>query len=133
MSLQLNRRRRAAATKPTWSGVAFIIESMLLVVFLIASLSVFTQLFSSAVNNAEHSRSITAAVALASNSAERFAADPEEEAGETVSGNMRVVCDVTSEDRPAGTLYHATISVYNGPVAEPVYTIQTARYVSGVK
>ena len=69
---------------------------------------------------------------MAGNTAERFAADPASIAPEEHEGDLRVVSDVTQEAREGGTLYRATISVFDANNATPVYTVTTSRYVSEV-
>ena len=126
-------RRRAEQSNTSWASVAFLIEAMLLLVFLTASLALFTQVFGASVQQAKESATLTDAIAIAQNSAERFAADPTSISGETQEGDLRVMCDVTSDPRTSGTLYHATISVYDDTAGtEAVYVIHTARYESGV-
>lgn len=145
MSFQLptaeSRANRGEA--PRWSGAAVLVESMLLLVFLIASLAVFTQMFSVSLTRAEQSSSLTAAVAAASDTAERFAAYPDQVAGEQVVGDLRVVCDVNAEQRLSGTLWHADIAVFAADAnaddaddaddAEPIYTLHTSRFESEVE
>lgn len=127
-------------SRSSWTGVAFIVESMLLLVFLIGSFAVFTQMFAKAIYQADESRTITAAVTAASNSAERFAANPAsaDASSQDIVDGMVVVRQVTTQKRDHGTFYTADIMVYADAAsyasgqAEPLYTIRTARYVSGV-
>ena len=130
MSFELPTTRRARRSLPSWSGMAFLVEAMLLLVFLIGSMAVFTQLFGYAVERSGSSRALTEAVAAAENAAERFAADPASAPAQVQDGDMRVVCNVSDENAAGGTLYRATISVYRDGQDEPVYAIRTARYSS---
>lgn len=132
MSFELPAHRPVTSTRPGWASAAFIVESLLLLVFLVGSLAIFTQMFAVSAGQAAQGATLSAAVAAAGNTAERFAADPESIEPQTQEGDLRVVCDVTSDARSGGTLYHATISVFEANGAEPVYTITTSRYVSGV-
>lgn len=151
MSFQLPTERKAHGSRPRWAGAAFLVEAMLLLVFLIASFAVFTQLFAAAADRANRSEALTEAVVAASTVAERFAADPAAVQRETREGNMVVICDQAVEPRTAGNVVHATILVYaadgapsdssaaqasgNGSSAvegEPLYVIETARYVGEV-
>lgn len=150
MSFQLPARHAGSGdSQPRWSGAAILVESMLLLVFLIASLAIFTQMFSASLERAEESRELTAAVAAASGAAERFAAHPSQASGETVVGDLRVVCDVQAEPHQVGTLYRADISVFrmdaNGDGAdasadgggagvgdEAIYSISTSKFESEV-
>lgn len=144
MSFQLPTKRTSSAGEGIrWSGAAMLVEAMLLLAFLIATLAVLTQMFAAAVEKANESAQLTAAVAVASDTAERFAANPAGVPDQQVVDNMLVVCKVTDEPHTAGVLYHADISVYamtpgTGADAgaelqgEPVYTVSTSRYESGV-
>lgn len=132
MSFELPSHRPATSARPGWASAAFIVESLLLLVFLVGSLAIFTQMFASSADQASRGGTLSAAVAAASNTAERFAADPAAVEPQTQQGDLRVVSDVTVEPREGGTLYHATISVFDANDAEPVYTVTSARYVSGV-
>ena len=142
MSFQLPTERTREDTAPSWSNASFLIESMLLLVFLIASLAVFTQMFSASMARAEDSRQLTAAVTAASDTAERFTANPSGVNAIEENNGMIVTCDVDSDERESGTLYHAKISVYKAEsfdlydmraVADPVYSVSTARFESEVE
>ena len=133
MSFELPTHRPEISTRPGWASGAFIVESLLLLVFLIGSLAIFTQMFAVAAEQAAEGGTLSAAVAAAGNTAERFAADPTDIATEAHEGDLRIVSDVTSEARAGGMLYHATISVFDANGSEPVYTVTTSRYVSEVK
>ena len=144
MSFQLPTGRTSSAGEGIrWSGAAMLVEAMLLLAFLIASLAVLTQMFAAAVEKANEGVQLTTAVAAASETAERFAANPAGVPEEQVVDNMLIVCKVTDEPHTAGVLYHADISVYaaapgvdasagTAPQGEPVYSISTSRYESGV-
>ena len=140
MSFQLPSKMNITETEaPRWSGAAVLVESMLLLVFLIASLAVFTQMFATSVGRADESAKLTAAVAAASETAEQFAANPMRVAGERTVDDLLVVCDVQGEQRQSGTLYHADIAVYapSGQAAasadgEPVYKVSTSHFESEV-
>lgn len=144
MSFQLPTKRTSAAGEGIrWSGAAMLVEAMLLLAFLIASLAVLTQVFATAVEKANQGTQLTAAVAAASETAERFAANPAAVSEEQIVGDLLVVCKVTDEPRKAGVLHHADISVYAAPPGvdanagarpqgEPVYTVSTSHYESGV-
>lgn len=134
-------RRRGAADRAVWPGAAFVVEALILLVFLAACLAVFMQLFGDANETGRQNVRLERAVEAASNRAERFAADPlagmEDSAGagrlESTVGEgddaLTVTCDVTPEGLPAGVLYRAEIGVWDGD--ELVYDLTTARYVAG--
>lgn len=132
MSFELPTHRPVTSTRPGWASGAFIVESLLLLVFLVGSLAIFTQMFAASAEQASQGGTLSAAVAAAGNTAERFAADPESITTEAHEGDLRVVSNVTQEPRDGGVLYRATISVFDANNAEPVYTVTTSRYVSEV-
>lgn len=137
--------RRGAET--TWHGTAFVVEALVLLVFLAFALAVFMQLFGAAHNRGLGERQLTQAVLLASNAAEEFAAAPlagtsaeafdgdgnalvasaEAGAGEAADAYVvsREVVPVLMEN---GTLYRASIAVFCD--GEAVYKLETSRYVS---
>ena len=108
---------RAATRKArtSWSSIAFIVESILLLVFLMASLAVLTQVFTTS-------------------AAERFAADPTAVEESTTVGDLQVTCQVTEQKRAQGTLFEAQIDVRDNSMEGAgaiVYSITTSRYESG--
>ena len=126
-----------------WHGTAFIVEALLLLAFLAFSLAVFMQLFGSAHARSVEERQLTQAVRLASNEAERFAADPQAGYGAALydaEGNavatggseqadtFVVERETASEQMPGGTLYRASIIV--SCEGEAIYELETARYLS---
>lgn len=113
MSFQLpNKIHVTEDVGPRWSGAAVLVESMLLLVFLTASLAVFVQMFSAALERADESAQLTAAVAAASDTAEQFAAYPTQANGQHMVDDLLVTCNVKREPHESGTLYKAEISVY---------------------
>ena len=112
MSFNLVHTRTHTTERPAWSGAAFIVEALFLLVFLAASSAVFVQLFAQGAQQGAESLQLSRAVALASNTAERFAANPEDVATMVVEDDMTVVC--LSEEHPheRGTLITASIYVY---------------------
>lgn len=138
MSFQLPSRHPGTTSTTRHASAAFLVEAMLLLVFLIASLAVFMQMFSASLNRAEQARELTEAVAAASDVAERFAAYPDRVGGEEVVGDMLVMCDVSSEPQDSGVLYTAEITVYpvndgGSPAGEPMYSLSTARFEGQVE
>lgn len=124
-------RRRSAADRAVWPGAAFVVEALILLVFLAGCLAVFMQLFGDADERGRQNVRLERAVELASNRAERFAADPLGGAGvaEEAGDGLVVMCDVAPEELGAGVLYRAEIDVRDGD--EVVYAVATARYVAG--
>lgn len=165
---------RHRVERRVWPGAAFIVEALLLLVFLAGSLAVLMNLNAAADAAGEQSADLMGAMALASNVAEEFAADPvaleeaygadamadqwlSEPVGEIVSGESALLadCQFSTEATAGGSLHYLTIEVLKvrvltdpsqmldeGIVAggsgdvcfqhwddEPVYTLETARYV----
>ena len=122
-----------ANARTPWSSIAFIVESMLLLVFLVGSLAVLTQLFAISMNNSVQSRTLDAATIAATSIAEHFAADPTGVQETTQLGDLMVKCEVTQTAREGGILYNALISVYDTGSGAVVYELPTACYESGVQ
>lgn len=136
MSFNLASKQRHRLNRPAWSGTAFLVEALVLLIFIAASAAVFVQLYEHAASQAAESRDLSQAVAAATDVAERFAANPASVEEVTDAGDMTVVCTATEEPAGSGTLHHATITVYQDDAtaatdSEPLYTITTARYMGG--
>lgn len=144
-------RAGASRERSSWHGAAFVLEVMLLVAFVAASLAVLAAVFSGAQMRGIEAIRLTDAVTLAasgaSNGAEDFAADPEAAYAEGTSTTYYAVaagsvapcdpsaanaCEVTRVvDRnatQAGALYDATITVTRD--GEVLYELKTSAYVS---
>lgn len=148
MAIDLSRlRRNSAHDRRPWHGSAFIVEALVLLVFLIASLAVLMQVIGGAHERGEDADRLSNAIILASNDAEAFAADPTsgdteavyalvdgelvEDAGGDASGQAdryEVTRSVQAQAENAGTLYEAHIEVESDGAV--VYQVDTARYVS---
>ncbi|HJF66173.1 MAG TPA: hypothetical protein K8U77_08700, partial [Slackia equolifaciens] len=141
----------ASRERSSWHGAAFVLEVMLLVAFIAASLAVLAAVFSGAQMRGIEAIRLTDAVTLAasgaSNGAEDFAADPEAAYVEGTSTTYYAVvagsvapcdpsaanaCEVTRViDRnvtQAGALYDATVTVTRD--GEVLYELKTSAYVS---
>ncbi|WP_303202001.1 type IV pilus modification PilV family protein [Raoultibacter timonensis] len=127
----------------TTKQAAFIVEALVLLVFILASMAVLMQLFGSARTTGIEAHDLSQAIVLASNSAEKFAATPAEGATETFfveeDGALRsadgptddafsVTCTVEGEQREGGTLYRAHIFVERH--GSELYELESSRYVS---
>lgn len=132
----------AHSERPGWMSTAFLVEALVLLVVLIASMAVFTQLFSQSAATARHAERMTSAVLAAQNAAEEFSSNPAAVAGGKQVGSgvaagvsqddgLAVTCDVESESESAGTLYTACITVSDD--SGQLYQLNAKRYVSGVK
>ena len=128
MSFELPSRRAATHTAPTWAGMALIVETMVLLLFLVASLAVITEVFADATVRARRGEELARAVAAVTTVAERFAADPVGTGGTTTENGMVVSCVVSAENAGAGTLWHATVTAVSPTTGDELYTLATAHY-----
>lgn len=118
-------------TEGTWHGMAYLIESILLLAFIVAAITVFFELFSYSENIATNNNTLSDAVVYATNTAEMFAASPElmKDYG-TERDDYHITCNVTEREAAAGTLYDAVIEVTSVSSGEVLYTLNTTNYVS---
>lgn len=137
----------------SWSGSAFILEALVLLLCIAASLAVLITLFSQAYLRNGESAQMTEAIALASNAAESFAASPQDSVAVAPDGRYVAFCTVEAQPVDAGVIYHGSIAVYStedeavAPLisadalegahgmpqgVEPIYALETSNYVSGV-
>lgn len=125
-SQRLIRYRRSDRT--TWPGMAFILESLLLLLFVSASLAVLMALFVQSNLLGEENIHRSEAIVAASNVAEMFAQDPTSVASAFEQDGYDVTCETESEDTDAGmlTLAHITVSLDD----KVLYTLTTAAYQS---
>ena len=121
-------RNRQRTGRPSWSGLAVVVEAMVLLLALVGSLAVLTQLFAAASVRAQEGRQLALAVSCATNAAERFAANPAEAEGATEQDGMTTTCMVTEHPTAQGTPYQANITVQDATGSEPLYTLTTSRY-----
>lgn len=126
--------------KNSWTSTAFMVEAIVLLFFLIASMAVFTQLFGLATTTSTEATRLANASTIAQNAAEEFSANPVSVAKGTrvglgaaagTSGNFKVSCDVSKKKKGTGTLYsaHIVVSDDNGEA----YALDADRFVEGVK
>lgn len=141
-----SKKRRPRAT---WHGTAFVLEAVVLLLFVALSMAVVCSMFAKAYEIDQEADTLTRAVTLATtgaeNGAETFAANPDDEScpktmtysfdGESftpqstyVSGMYTVTRTVEADKTAAGTLYRARIDVsrYN----KNVYSLTVASYKS---
>lgn len=124
--------------KANWHGKAFLVEALVLLVFLVASLSILVSLFVQARTKADEGERLSQAVQLAQNAAEEFAADPAGAQGLALQDDGLVATVQVGEDlHESGLLLNATVTVVDeeggGSIAagEEIYRLDTARYVPG--
>ncbi|MDD6650948.1 MAG: hypothetical protein PUE49_01955 [Eggerthellales bacterium] len=127
MSLMYRQRTNE---KTSWHGAALLTEALILLAFLVGCLAVFFNLLASAGVMGKESTQLTEAVALASNVAEEFAADPTSVRQSQELEGYQITCTATPSKTEGGTLYDAHITVYDGD--DIIYELDTARYVSEV-
>ncbi len=126
------------ARKASWHGKAFLVEALVLLVFLVASLSILVALFVQARTEADEGERLSQAVQLAQNAAEEFAADPVGSQGLAIEdGGLVATVQVGEEAHESGSLLNATVTVVDeeggGSIeaGEEIYRLDTARYVPG--
>lgn len=133
MSFRPSELKATHHERPSWAGMAMVVESMLLLIFLIGSLAIIIQLFAKATVRAKEGERLAEAVAYATSAAERFASDPLTAEGTTTYDDLLVVCEVGENPTRTGTLYQATITVMASDATEPVYELTTSRYLREVQ
>lgn len=110
-------------------GIAFLVEALVVLAFLMLAMAVFVQLFAGAQLEALHANDLSEAVLAATNRAEEFSADPTGVLATSEEGDFVITCDVTPNTMAGGTLFEATIVVQKN--GDDIYTLETSRYVSG--
>ena len=126
-----DRIGRVRKERAVWPGAAFIVEALLLLVFLTGSLAVLMNLNAEADRIGRESADLMDGLVLASNVAEKFAADPiafeeayeadpmadrwlSQPAHEAENGSdlLSAECTFRTEDTDAGTMHYLTIEVW---------------------
>lgn len=126
---QRNKRRS------NWSNTAFLVESLVLLFFLIACLAVFTQMFAHSWRASSDASKLSAACVVAQNAAEEFEANPQTAHNDTIdvsaaSGtNFHVSRTIESEATATGTMYTVHIAVSDD--TGEVYSLEAQRYMEG--
>ena len=125
ISQSLRRNRKGARR-----GTALIVEILIILVVVVACLTVFVKLFSYAYTSNAYEQHRAHAITLATNQAERFAADTSPATGTFAQseGKYTTTWTITAEPTKRGTLYSAVISVSYAD--QELYTLSTASYVS---
>lgn len=132
----MTKNEQGEDASKTKVNTAFLIEALVLMAVLIASMAVFTQLFTHSAVAAHQAEDLTRATLLAQNAAEEFSSDPAAVAAGNVSAvdgsdGLTVSCDVDSDAQGRGTLYTAHITVSDD--SGEVYALDASRYESGVR
>lgn len=135
---QPNQNPAMRKESSAWTSTAFMVEVLVLLFFLIASMAIFTQLFASSITTSADANRLSQATVLAQNAAEEFSANPAAVAsGKKIgagtaadgSDDLGVTCDVTSKKTATGTLYEAHITVTDED--DSIYELDATRYVEG--
>lgn len=113
LSHEAARRTHWVSTR-SWHGTAFVIEALLLLLFLAASLAIVMQLFGTSYTQGVQNQKAAEAIQVATNVAEEFAAQPARKSFSQTEGDYAVSCVVVPKEYDGGTLYEATITVYEG-------------------
>lgn len=116
------------------SGIAFIVEMLILLVLVCACFAILVQIFAYSEQQGEKNYARVAAIDLASDVAEAFAADPQSVPEVQVSGELVAYVSVEEEPQSTGVLYFADITVFDttesySDDASLLCEIETARYV----
>lgn len=120
--------RYRSSDRSAWPGMAFILESLLLLLFVSASLAVLMSLFVQSQLLGEENVRRSEAIIVATNAAETFAADPTSLAPAFEQDGYQVSCEVEPQDTEAGTLMVAKIAVSFEDAV--LYELTTAGYQS---
>lgn len=98
-------------------NVSFLVESMVLLVFLVGMLALFVNMFVGAYNQTQTSLLHDKAISLAKSAAEAWSSHPQNSDVSAIHDetepSLKAVAEVTSQTTEAGVLYHATITVVN--------------------
>lgn len=87
---------RCDGGRASWHGTALLVEALVLLAFLVASLALFMQAFAQARGMGAEGSQLAQAVAMASNLAEEFAADPATEPEPLERDGLTASCEVAT-------------------------------------
>ena len=128
---KLDRSMRMERSNTTWHGTAFVIEALVLLVFLAAALAVFFTLLASSHMQSVENEKMAGAAVVATSTAEQFAATPTDVPATQNQGIYTVELITTPNKMEGGTMYKGEIVVYEGD--RELFGMNTSRYVSEVK
>ncbi|MEG0071181.1 MAG: hypothetical protein RR671_03510 [Raoultibacter sp.] len=135
--------RKRDSKKEARRSMAFLLEALMLLLFLTISLTVFMQLFATSHIRSSEANELSYALVLATNDAESFAADPLARTQTTffetldhrlvavdapTDSTYEIARNVRTEAREGGALYRAEIQVIRHETV--LYRLNTARYIS---
>ena len=128
-----SHRGTETRVRSSWHGTATILEAILLLIFLLASVALMTKTLALSFAKAAEGRQLSAATMAAANTAELFAANPIDPNIEVRSEDgLRITCDVAANSTATGTLYKATIEVFEEDSREsagPLYSLASSKFV----
>lgn len=142
---------RRRAERRVWPGAAFVVEALLLLVFLTGSLAVLMELNADADQAGRQSADLLDAIVLASNVAEEYSADPvafeqayasDPESDRWFSASLdavpsgesvlRISCDFIEEETGAGAMHYLTLEVWQERVlSDPAQMMEEGVMVEG--
>lgn len=111
-------------------GAAFLVEALILLLFLVTSLCLFMQAFAHARAIGTQAAQLERAVALASNMAERFCSAPSAELAPAVEDGLTATCSIEGPSQDGTDLLRATITVTDSD-GSVVFELATARSAEG--
>lgn len=121
--------------RSNWSSTAFLVESLVLLFFLIACLAIFTQMFAHSWQASSNASRLSAACVVAQNAAEDFEANPQSvqngafDVNDANGASFHVSRTVESEATATGTMYTVHIAVSDD--TGEVYSLEAQRYMEG--
>ncbi len=131
----MSGRQRAFVSHSSTSrltGKAFLAEALLILLFVVCSVAIISQMFAASSERARQSYNLSNAIELATSAAEEFSCSPESVNEEFSAKGLLVSRSVESVTLEAGVMYKAHISVSDPNTGSQVYSLDTSRYVSGV-
>lgn len=125
----------------SWANTAFLIETLVLLAFLAASIAIIAQLFAYSVSTAKGAKDLSNAAIVAQNAAEEFSSNPAAVSAGTKVGqgvaaygteNYNVQVEISEKSETNGTLFTALITVTprNDESGKNEYKLTTTRYLS---
>lgn len=130
------------AASSTWANAAFVVESLVLLVAIVAAMAVFSSLFAKSLAVSRDAGMKSSAVQMAQSAAEEFSSDPAAVAagkkvgrgvamGDADEGDLHVNVSVRQQDSGKGKLYTAHVIITSGErdSASEVYALDASRYV----
>ena len=122
-----NKEKKKALPGNSGDQTTFVIEALLLLMCLMMVIAVSVSVISTSVKSNDYYAHKEAAISLASNIAEIFAADPTIVEERYEDGDLSASCLVTSKNNAGGILYDISISVEWKDTK--IWWVDTSKYV----